>query len=146
MNQKDLVSKELAQKVVDKMYSSDAFSQWLGINIISVLPGQVKISMRVRAEMLNGFGVSHGGIVFSLADSALAFASNSYGRVSLAIENSISYPVAIRQDDELIAVATELSLRERLAIYDVIVTRKDGVKVAFFKGTVYRTKDNFFPE
>ena len=89
--------------------------------------------------MLNGFGVAHGGIAFSLADSAMAFACNSTGRVTVAVDNSVSYPAAIRLDDELVAIAEEESATDRLAFYRVTVRRGDSV-VALFRGTVYRTQ------
>ena len=89
--------------------------------------------------MVNGFGLAHGGIAFSLADSALAFASNAYGRLSVALDCSISFPVAVKVGDELTATANELSLTNRTATYLIEVTNQKNEKVAFFKGTVYRT-------
>ena len=77
---------DLAQKVVNKMLSGDSFSNWLGIEIIEISKGYCKLKMRVREEMTNGFGIAHGGIAFSLADSALAFAANSDGIQSLSVE------------------------------------------------------------
>ena len=86
---------ELAQKVVDKLMKQDAFSQWLGIKVIKIQPGKAVLQMKVRNDMLNGFDVCHGGVTFSLADSAFAFASNSHGRLSLAIEANISYSAKV---------------------------------------------------
>ena len=97
--------------------------------------------MRVREEMLNGFGVAHGGIVFSLADSAMAFACNADAYVTVALDNSVSYPAAVRVDDELVAVAEEESATRRLAFYRVTVRRADATIVAHFRGTVYRTSN-----
>ena len=96
--------------------------------------------MRVRAEMMNGFGVAHGGIVYSLADSAMAFACNNSGHVTVAVDNAVSYPAAVQLDDELTAVAEQESASRRLAFYRVVVRRADGVVVALFRGTVYTTK------
>src|SRR3982750_2317400 len=94
---------DLAQKVVSKMYDSDWFSQWLGIERVKVEPGSCVLKMKVRKEMLNGFGIAHGGITYSLADSALAFASNSHGRMSVSVETSISHTEAVKEGDELTA-------------------------------------------
>ena len=105
---------------------------------------QATVAMRVRDEMVNGFGVSHGGIVYSLADSALAFASNTHGRVTVSIENSITYPHPVKVGDELVAVAEEESASNRLGYFRVTVKRSDGTVVALFRGTVYKTKTDFF--
>lgn len=129
-----------AERIVRGMLARDAFSRWLGIELLDVAEGSCRIRMRVREEMQNGFGVCHGGVVFALADSALAFASNGCGRVTVSIENSISYPVTVAIDDILTAEAEELSVGRRVAFYNVTVTRADGVRVALFRGTVYRTR------
>ncbi len=121
------------------MFANDPFSRWLGIEIVEVDAGRVMLKMKVRREMLNGFGVCHGGIAFSLADSAFAFASNTHGRVSLALDASISYPVKVLEGDVLTAVAEEESLTHRIGIYTITVTNQNGEKVALFRGTVYRT-------
>jgi len=135
---------QLAERVVDAMMAADAFSRWLGIKILAVGPRQATVAMRVRDEMVNGFGVSHGGIVYSLADSALAFASNTHGRVTVSIENSITYPHPVKVGDELVAVAEEESASNRLGYFRVTVKRSDGTIVALFRGTVYKTKTDFF--
>lgn len=127
------------------MMSRDAFSQWLGIEVLEVRPRGATIRMRVRDDMLNGFGVCHGGALFSLADSALAFASNTHGRVTVSIENTITYPAAIRAGDELTAVAIEESATRRLAFFRVEV-RRDGAIVSIFRGTVYDTEKPFFAD
>lgn len=126
------------------MMAADAFSRWLGIKILAVGLRQATVSMRVRDEMVNGFGVSHGGIVYSLADSALAFASNTHGRVTVSIENSITYPHPVMAGDELVAIAEEESASNRLGYFRVTVKRSDGTIVALFRGTVYKTKTDFF--
>ena len=135
---------QLAERVVDAMMAADAFSRWLGIKILAVGPRQATVAMRVRDEMVNGFGVSHGGIVYSLADSALAFASNTHGRVTVSIENSITYPQPVKVGDELVAIAEEESASNRLGYFRVTVKRSDGIVVALFRGTVYKTKTDFF--
>ncbi|MBL1232357.1 MAG: hydroxyphenylacetyl-CoA thioesterase PaaI [Flavobacteriales bacterium] len=126
-------------KIVTKMMETDAFSQWLGIEVIESKEGYCQLKMTVRPEMCNGFGIIHGGITFSLADSALAFASNAYGRLSVALECSISYPNPVNVGDTLFAEATEVNLSNKIGIYNIPVTNQHGVLVGAFKGTVYRT-------
>lgn len=129
-----------AKAIVDKMYQGDAFSQWLGIKRLEDREGYSKLKMTVREEMCNGFKIAHGGISYSLADSALAFASNSHGRQSVSIETSISHTKAINIGDVIYAEAVELNRSNALAVYDIKVTNQEGETVALFKGTVYRTK------
>jgi len=128
-----------AVKVVDKMMSGDWFSQWLGISVEKISPGMCTLKMKVRKEMLNGFAIAHGGITYSLADSALAFASNSHGRKAVSVETSISHTVSLKEGDVIVAEAEEVSLKEKIAIYNIVVRKEDGEVVALFKGTVYRT-------
>ena len=130
----------LAEKVVAGMMAKDAFSQWLGITPMDIAPDTATTRMIVRPEMVNGFGVAHGGIAYSLADSALAFASNTHGRVTVAIDNGITYPAAVHVGDELTAVAEMESSTKRLAFLRVTVTNQKGEVVAGFKGTVYKTE------
>lgn len=138
--------KSLATRVVDRMYNNDPFSQWLGIERIEEGAGNCILEMTVRKEMLNGFSIGHGGITYSLADSALAFASNGHGKQAVSIETSISHLKPIREGDRLRAVASEKSISSRIGIYEVEVTNQDGVKVALFKGTVFRKDEDWFPE
>ena len=135
---------DLAKKVVETMLSRDEFSRWLGIKLLEVSPGRARVSMTVRQEMLNGFFVCHGGIAFSLADSAFAFASNTHGRVAVSIESGMAYPAPIREGDEIIAEAVEQSLRENIGVYEVHVRKTDSTLVGVFRGTVYRTKKEIF--
>lgn len=137
---------ELARRVVDKMMADDAFSQWMGIRVTEIRPGYVVLSMIVRDDMTNGFGVTHGGLAYSLADSALAFASNGHGRIAMALENNISYVRKVSPGDELTAVAEELSLGKTIGVYQITVTNQREKQVALFRGTVYRTDDHHFPE
>lgn len=137
---------KLAADVVNKMYDQDWFSQWLGIERIEVAPGKCILKMIVRKEMLNGFGIAHGGITYSLADSALAFASNSHGRQSVSVETSISHTVAVKEGDVLIASAEEKSLSNKIGIYNITVKNQEEKIVALFKGVVYRTSKLWFPE
>jgi acyl-CoA thioesterase len=135
----DEAERDLATRVVSLMMSNDAFSRWLGIEVLDARPRGSTLRMRVRPEMVNGFGVAHGGVVYSLADSALAFAANTHGRVTVAVENSISYPAPINVGDVLTADAVEESATNRLAFFRVTVTNQQSATVALFKGTVYRT-------
>ena len=131
--------------IVDNMYNNDAFSQWLGIEIVGVKDGFCKLRMNVRKEMLNGFQIAHGGIAYSLADSALAFASNSHGRKSLSVETSISHMVSVKKDDVLIVMTEELSLSDNIGVYLISITNQKKQEVAHFKGTVNRTSKEWFP-
>lgn len=131
---------KLAERVVNGMLAKDAFSEWLGIEVLEIAPRRSTLQMRVRPEMVNGFGVSHGGIVYSLADSALAFACNTHGRVTFAIENAISYPQPVAVGDVLTAVAEEESATSKLGFYRVLVRNQKDVIVSTFRGTVYKTQ------
>lgn len=135
------VPAERARAVVRAMLATDAFSRWLGVEVLEAAPGHSRIRMTVRAEMVNGFGTSHGGIVFSFADSALAFATNAGGFVSVAIDCSVSFPAAVRPGDVLTAVATEESTTNTLAFCNVTVRNQDDVTVGHFRGTVFRTRN-----
>ncbi len=133
----------LTTRVVDRMYDNDFFSQWLGIERLEEGPGRSVLRMTVRKEMLNGFAIAHGGITYSLADSALAFASNSHGRKAVSIETSISHTKSLKEGDVITATATEENLSNKIGIYKVIVTDQNGDTVALFKGTVYRTSKDW---
>ena len=126
-----------------KMYANDEFSKWLGIEIIKVGEGSCELKMKVRKEMLNGFAIAHGGITYSLADSALAFASNSHGKKAVSVETSISHTQTVKESDELIAIATEQHISDKIGVYQIVVTNQEGKKVALFKGTVYRTQKDW---
>ena len=134
-----MAEKPLHSRVVDAMYNNDAFSQWLGIRRVEDGAGRSVLEMTVRDEMTNGFDIAHGGITYSLADSALAFASNGHGRQSVSVETSISHVKPVKSGDVLKAVATERSLRNKIGIYDISITNQKDETVALFKGTVYRT-------
>jgi acyl-CoA thioesterase len=134
---------DIAKKVVDKMYENDAFSQWLGIKRIKDGAGISVLQMTVRKEMLNGFYILHGGITYSLADSALAFASNGHGRKAVSVETSISHTHACKEGDVLTARTQEMSLSNKIGVYQITITNKEDKTVALFKGTVYRTSKNW---
>ena len=133
------------RKIINKMFDQDAFSQWLGIEIIDVSEGFCQLKMIVRKEMLNGFQIAHGGIAYSLADSALAFASNSHGRKSLSVETSISHTVSVKEGDVLTVTTKELSLSDKIGVYLITIINQSNEDVAYFKGTVYRTSKKWFP-
>lgn len=121
------------------MLAADHFSSWLGIKVKKAARGRCVIKMIIRKDMLNGFGIAHGGVTFAMADTALAIASNSYNRLSLALDASISYPVAVNLHDELTATASEVSLTHKTGLYQIMVTNQQQQIVAVFKGIVYRT-------
>jgi acyl-CoA thioesterase len=129
----------VAPPSVAGMLARDAFSRWLGVELLDVGEGRCTLRMVVREDMVNGFGVAHGGIAFSLADSAMAFAANGGESITVAVDNSVSYPAAIRAGDELTADARQESSSRRLAYYAVTVRKQDDSLVALFRGTVYRT-------
>lgn len=130
---------EVATTVVNKMMRADQFSQWLGISLIEIAEGYSKIQMTLREEMINGFNVIHGGIAFSLADSAFAFACNSRNNLSMALDTSITFTKATKPGDVLIAEAKELHNGRSTGLYLITVTNQNNEQVALFKGTCFRT-------
>jgi len=124
------------------MLHTDAFSQWLGVDIVEIKEGYSKIKMKVREEMMNGLNVIHGGIAFSLADSAFAFACNSRNNLSLALETSISFLKPVFIDDELTAEAKEIRNGKSTGVYMVDITNQHNQLIALFKGTCFRTGKN----
>lgn len=129
---------QLAERAAKTMYDSDRASQALGIQLVSVSPGQASMTMTVRADMLNGHKTCHGGFLFSLADSAFAFACNSHNRVTVASGCSIDFLAPVFEADVLTAVASEYSRAGRTGIYDVHLTNQEGKRVAVFRGRSYR--------
>lgn len=129
--------------IVNHMLNNDPFSRWMGIEILEVKEGFCKITCPVKEDMMNGFNVTHGGIIFSLADSALAFASATYGRVALAIDNSISFTQKSSVGDILIAEAECIHLTHKTGLFEIRVTKSSGQLIALMKGSVYRTHKEF---
>ena len=127
-----------ATKIIDQMMANDTFTFWLGALRLEEGEGFCKLQMTVRHEMCNGFGIAHGGITYSLADSALAFASNSHGQKAVSIETSISHLKPLKEGDTIFATTKEISLGKSIAVYEVRIEKQDGELVALFKGTVYR--------
>ena len=135
----------LAKRVVDKMMQDDLFSQWLGIDVLEVAEGYSKIKMVLRNEMINGFGLIHGGIAFSLADSAFAFACNNRNNLSVALDTAITFTKATKPGDVLTAEAKELHNGRSTGLYLITITNQAGEQVALFKGTCFRTGKTLVP-
>jgi acyl-CoA thioesterase len=128
-----------AEKVVAHMMEHDLFSQWLGISTIETREGYSKIKMTVRKEMINGFGIVHGGIAFSLADSCFAFACNNRNVLSVALDTSINFTRPVHVGDELTAEAKEMHNGKSTGLYHIYITNQHNHTIAFFKGTCFRT-------
>jgi len=129
-----------AELIVDMMMAKDAFSQWLGIKLVDIAPGICQLQLLVDDEMCNGFSIAHGGVAFSLADSCCSFAVNGHGRKSVSVETSISQFKAIQLGDTLNCNSNEESLGKKLGVYTAEISNQDGVTVALFKGTYYRSE------
>ena len=136
----------LSQTVVAHMLQNDLFSQWLGIEVLEIKEGYSKIKMTIRAEMVNGFGIIHGGVTFSLADSAFAFACNNRNQLSVALDTSINFIKPVHVDDELIAEATEIHNGKSTGLYQIEIFNQKNHKVAQFKGLCYRTDKKLVAE
>jgi len=134
-----------SQKIVDQMMSADAFSRWMGMEILHIADGYARVGMQVRKEMLNGHGVAHGGITYSLSDSAFAFASNTHGQKAFSIETSINHIKPVFEGDQIVAEAQKESISKSLGQYIVRVFRGEEL-VALFKGVVYRKQDEWSVE
>lgn len=135
----DTNSKPLPAQVVDKMMKDDLFSQWLGITVIEIREGYSKLKMTVRPEMINGFGIVHGGVAFSLGDSAFAFACNNRNNLSVALDTSINFTRPVHVGDELTAEAMEIHNGKSTGLYHITITNQRDHVVAVFKGTCFRT-------
>lgn len=129
-------------QVVNQMMEKDLFSQWLGIEVITIQEGYSKIKMKVRKEMINGFGIVHGGVAFSLADSAFAFACNNRNILSVALDTSINFLKPVHVGDALIAETKEIHNGKSTGLYQVTIINQNEHIVAVFKGTCFRTNKN----
>lgn len=129
----------LHQQVVDHMLKEDAFSSWMGIDAVEIKEGYSKIKMLVRPEMVNGFGIAHGGIAFALADSAFAFACNNRNNLSVALDVTITFIKAVHVGDELVAETKEIHNGKSTGVYLITVMNQRNEQVALFKGTCFRT-------
>ena len=133
---------QLAREVVDQMMRLDAFSQWLNLEVLDIREGYSQVRMVLREEMVNGFGLIHGGITFSLADSAFAFACNNRNNLSVALDVSISFNKPLKPGDTITAEAKEVHHGRSTGLYVITVTNQQQEHVALFKGTCFRTGKN----
>ncbi|MDB5029185.1 MAG: paaI [Candidatus Eremiobacteraeota bacterium] len=140
MSVEELTGDALARACAAVMLERDSASQALGMVIEDARPGWARVSMTITQTMVNGHNIAHGGVTFTLADSAFAFACNSRNEPNVALQASISYVNAVRLGDELVAEAEERSSKGRTGVYDITVTRGGGEVVALFRGVCYRIK------
>lgn len=136
----------LARRAGEAMYASDLAAQNLGIVLEEIRPGYARMRMSVREDMLNGHTTCHGGYVFVLADTAFAFACNSYNRTTVAASAAIEFLAPSYLNDVLTAVAEEQVLGAKLGIYDAVITNQHGRRIALFRGRSYRVRGTIFPE
>jgi acyl-CoA thioesterase len=132
-----------SRRIAEKMMKEDAFSRWMGMEILDVREGFCKVSCTITDDMLNGFRVTHGGIIFSLADSALAFSAATYGRVALALDNSISFTQKTSSGNRLTATSECLQITYKTGLFEVKVRNEKDELVAVMKASVYRTSEEF---
>jgi acyl-CoA thioesterase len=135
----------LAERVTATLYERDRASQALGMAIAGVRPGFARLTMNVRADMVNGHELCHGGLLFTLADSAFAFACNSYNESTVAAAGSIDFLLAARLGDELTAEARELWRSKRNGLYEIVIFNQHGERVALFRGRSYRIEGQVVP-
>lgn len=128
-----------AKSIVDHMMQNDSFSQWMGLEVLDIKVGYSKVRMTIRKEMVNGFGIVHGGLAFSLADSAFAFACNNRNNISVALDVTITFIKAVNVGNVLTAEAKEIHNGRSTGVYLITITNQNNEQVAFFKGTCFRT-------
>lgn len=136
----------LAERTAAALFARDRASQGLGMRLAGIQPGSARVLMRVRADMVNGHGLCHGGLVFALADSAFAFACNTGNESTVAAAASIDFLLAVHAGDELTAEARELWRTRRNGIYEITVTNQRGERVALFRGRSYRIEGTVVKE
>ena len=132
-------SDKLANDVVAKMMEDDLFSNWLGIEVMEIKEGYSRIKMTVRKEMINGLGIVHGGIAFSLADSCFAFACNNRNVLSVALDTAANFLKPVHVGDTLIAESKEMHNGRSTGLYHITIKNQNDHVVAWFKGTCFRT-------
>lgn len=137
---------ELARACADQMWSQDNASQSLSMVLEAVEPGKARISMSVEPSMVNGHAICHGGFIFTLADSAFAFACNTYNQVTVAQTCAVTFLAPARLGDRLTATAREISRSGRSGLYDVSIRNQDGEMIAEFRGNSRTTKGKILPE
>ena len=135
-------STDLAKAVYHKMMETDYCTQWLGATPVFIKEGHCQLKMTVRKEMLNGHGILHGGIAFTFADSAFAFAANSFGRVAVSINSNMIFSKAAQLGETIFAEAKPLNITHKTADFDVDITNEKGDIYYRFRGTVYRSSKN----
>ena len=136
--ERESAAQQRAESAAAALFERDGASQALGMRLAAVRPGWARVVMRVRADMVNGHGVCHGGMVFALADSAFAFACNSYNESTVAAAATIDFLTGAREGDELTAEAGELWRTRRNGIYEISVCNQRGERIALFRGRSYR--------
>ncbi len=138
-------AQRLAERVAAALYERDRASQSLGMHISAMRPGFARLTMKVRADMVNGHELCHGGLLFTLADSAFAFACNSYNESTVAAAGSIDFLLGARLGDELTAEARELWRSKRNGLYEIVILNQRGERVALFRGRSYRIEGPVLP-
>jgi acyl-CoA thioesterase len=142
----NLSPQQRAERAAEAMWAADKASKWLGMTLDAVAPGRAEMSMTVEAHHTNGHGICHGGYVFTLADSAFAFACNSYNVRTVAAQNAITFVAPAREGDRLRAVAVEVVQGGRSGVYDVSVTNQAGTVVALMRGNSRQIGGSHFEE
>lgn len=140
-----MTEQEIAEAVGRGMLAADAASRGLGMELLEIRPGYARMRMTVRADMLNGHAICHGGFVFTLADSCFAFACNARNQVTVALGCQITFVQPAKLGDVLMAEGVEKARAGRTGVYDIEVRNQDGVLVAVFRGNSYRTKGEVVP-
>ncbi len=130
------------EAIPHKMLSQDPFSTWLGIEVLEVEKGRCKVGMTVRKEMLNSMGKAHGGISYSLADTAFGFSANTHGKYAVSIETSINHIEALEEGDYLTAEAVTDIAKTKIG-FNIVEVKRENEIVALFKGVVYRTNKDW---
>ena len=141
-----MTDQERAERAAAAMWENDQASKDLGMKLESISPGEARLSMEVRETFLNGHGICHGGFIFTLADSAFAFACNSYNNLVVAQQNQITFLSPGKRGERLTAIASEKARTGRSGVYDVVVSGEDGRKVALFQGLSRQIKGSHFDE
>ena len=140
------MSQTVAERSAQAMWEKDGASQHLGMEIVEVAPGRAVLRMKVRSEMVNGLNVCHGGYIFTLADSAFAFACNSYNQLTFAQHCAVTFHAPGKRDDTLTATAQEVTRQGRSGLYDVTVHDSAGALIATFRGHSRSVKGQHYEE
>jgi acyl-CoA thioesterase len=146
MTPDEMTADQLAQACADAMWKGDKASQGLGFSIDRIAAGEATLSMTVRGDMVNGHRICHGGFIFTLADSAFAFACNGYNQYVVAQHCAVTFIAPAMEGDRLIATAREVKRFGRSGIYDISVARDDGTAIAEFRGQSRSVKGTHLPE